>query len=601
MKRNFLLILSLFIAVLAKADITIGDNQMWWGYFNESDADNLPYSGNLGYGRACTIDAAIMVPANDNFVGDATIKAIRLWLGDDVSVISTDMTVWISTTRPSDISTANYKQIVSKASLVKGVNEIELATPFEVNNQQIYVGFTFSISQKAYPVMSYGSDVRYGFYYRVDNGNWNDFYGEDYGRLALQLLIEGKDFPTDCVTVNDFGQNVVLKGQSISIPITITNKGKDPITSVSYTIATEGSNMTSEGRLSLGSLSLNCSKTVNVPFLADTEARKYQKTFTITMVDEKPNKASANSGTGYLITLTESCPVTPVIEEFTGTWCGYCPYGMVGMQKVHETYGDQVILIAAHYSDPMEIDAYYPIISEYADGFPSSVIDRQTSVYPYSLRYYVSDALNRTAQAGIELSAMWNDAEQEAVSFSTKTKFAYNDDNGQYAIALVLVEDGLTGTSSGWAQSNYLSGKGSGGDMAFWYSAGSSVAGLEFDHVAVEAWSAKDGINGSVTSKIVANAVQEFSYVGNISGNTLIQDKSKLKAIALLIDQTSGTIVNAAQSDIKEYGTAISSVTSDSNVSTVNYFVDGRKLPTFQKGINIIRMNDGTVKKVLIK
>ena len=84
MKKLSLLILMLAMTGLASA-ITPTDSQMWWGYFSETNANNLPYDGNLGYSRACTIDAAIYVPANDAFVSSSTIRAIRFWLGYGVT------------------------------------------------------------------------------------------------------------------------------------------------------------------------------------------------------------------------------------------------------------------------------------------------------------------------------------------------------------------------------------------------------------------------------------------------------------------------------------------------------------------------------------
>ena len=45
----------------------------------------------------------------------------------------------------------------------------------------------------------------------------------------------------------------------------------------------------------------------------------------------------------------------------------------------------------------------------------------------------------------------------------------------------------------------------------------------------------------------------------------------------------------------------IQSVNGNGGKPMALYSVDGRKLPTAQKGVNIVRMNDGTVKKVLVK
>ena len=547
MKRTLLFILAMAIMSVARATITPTASQMWWGYFSEADASSY---GSFGYNNASTIDAAIYIPANEEMVGSSTIKAVRFWLGD-VTLINSDLTIWISTSQPTSATTnCDYKQTVAKASLTSGVNEVELTTPFVVNNQAFYIGYTFSIGAKAYPVVAEGTEVANSFYYRVNNGSWENFYGQDYGNLALQILLDGGNYPNNAAIPSDFGQKVLFLGDNTSIPITITNKGKDPITSISYTITTVGGSTTAETTKSISSLPFNGKTTVNISFSGDNVASKQQKIFTLTKVNGVANTAENKTANGSIITVTEQLPVTPVVEEFTGTWCGYCVYGFAGMKNLHDTYGDQVTLIAAHSGDPMAISSYAPIINTFANGFPSSVVDRQKTVYPYgsALTNAVNSEFNRTTQGKIELTAQWKNNNKTAVVFNTNTTFSYSEDNGQYGIAYVIIEEGLTG----WNQSNYLSGGSGSSDLEFWYNAGSSVSGIEFDHVPVEAWDIKNGVNGSVSSTIVAGQPQKYSYEGDISSNTLIQDKSKLKAIVLLIDRVSGMIVNSAQTTIAD-------------------------------------------------
>lgn len=552
MKRTLLFILAMAIMSVARATITPTASQMWWGYFSEADASS---TGHLGYGSACTIDAAIYIPANAEIVGGSTIKAVRFWLGSAVTSINSDLTIWISTSKPSSATTnCDYTQTVAKSSLTSGVNEVELTTPFVVNNQAFYIGYTFSIGAKAYPVVAEGTEVANSFYIRVNNDSWDNLYGYDYGNLALQILLDGGNYPNNAAIPSDFGQKILFLGNNTSVPINITNKGKDPITSISYTITTVGGSTTAETTKSISSLPFNGNRFVDISFSADNTASKKQKIFTITKVNGVDNTAASKTANGSIITVTEQLPVTPVVEEFTGTWCGWCVRGIVGLKAIHDTYGDQVTLIAAHSGDPMAISSYAPIINTFANGFPSSVIDRQTSADPgpSSLNYYVPRALNRVTQGTVELTAQWKNNDKTAVIFNTNTQFAYSEDNGQYGLAFILIEDGLTGTSSDWAQSNYYSGGSGSSDMEFWYNAGSSVSGIEYDHVAVAAWDIKNGVNSSVSSTIVAGQIQKYSYEGDISANTLIQDKSKLKAVVLLIDRVSGMIVNSAQTTIAD-------------------------------------------------
>ena len=78
MKKQVFLLVGMILAISSYA------NPFWWGYFSEADEASLPYSGNLGYGSATTIDAAIYIPANHPIVGNGTIKAVRFWLGNSI-------------------------------------------------------------------------------------------------------------------------------------------------------------------------------------------------------------------------------------------------------------------------------------------------------------------------------------------------------------------------------------------------------------------------------------------------------------------------------------------------------------------------------------
>lgn len=628
MKRQFLLLFAVMMAVCSAAQpwkkapgemapkssapmkemrrsIEPTGNQFWWGYFMANNADALPYSGYLGYSSATTISAGIFIPANHEVVGGGTVKALRFWLGDDISKISSDITVWISSSLPSTASTADYSQTIAKSAVSTRLNEVELTTPFAVNNQGFYVGYSFSISGKSYPVMAYGEeDVPNTFFYRYTGSDWIDFpsLGYGYGILALQLLVDGVTLPDYNVSVSDFETGYALMGSNVNIPVTISNAGKETVTSVSYTITT-GSNTTAEQTVNVANLPSFGTAVVNIPFAADAETKKYSKTLTITKVNGQPNTSTNNVATGSLITISETPVAVPVVEEFTGTWCGYCPYGMVGMATAHEQFGDKVVLIAAHNGDPMEISDYNPIMAR-VGSFPSSFINRIDDVYPAAsnLVYYLNERLKRVTVGSISADAMWTSDDKTEISIDTQTRFVYSDDNGQYGIAYVLVADGLTGSGSSWAQSNYLSGGSGDSSMSFWYNSGSQVTGVEFNHVAVGAWDIANGVSGSVNSTITAGEIQSYNFKADITSKSVVQDKSKLTVAVLLIDQSTGSIVNAAQVAIKDYDpTAISTVGTATSSEAARYTLDGRQVSVPQHGINIVRMSDGTVRKVMVK
>lgn len=530
--------------------------RLWWGYFTDNDANSLQYDGYLGYNEATTIDAAICIPKEHPIAGGGTIKAMRFWLGDDISAINSDVTLWISSSLPNKISEADYIQTVPRSSLTSRLNEIELKTPYIINNGLCYVGFSFSISGESYPILGGGEDANNSWFFRITGYDWDDLSGEGYGKLALQILLDGVTLHDYSVTPSDFGTNCVQTGTKVNVPVKIFNYGKETINSIAYTISTNGE-VSAEQTLLINGLPFNNSTTISVPFPADNDTKRYNKTLTITKVNGVNNEANQKSSVGSLITITEKLTPIPVVEEFTGTWCGWCTIGYDGMEKAKEYYGDKIVLIAVHDSDPMETIDYFPIASR-AIGYPSSIINRSVDVYPSAayLRDEIDKCMDLLTIGKISATASWADEGKTSIKIDTETTFAYDEANGQYGIAFVLIEDGMTGTGSEWAQSNYLSGNSSYAESyPFWYNAESRVTGLEFNHVGVAAWDIEKGVDGSIKSAFTSGEVLKYSKTVDIRSKNIIQDKSKLKVAVLLIDRSTGNIVNAAQTTIKDNST----------------------------------------------
>ena len=594
-------VLFLFLAISVSVN---AQNSMWWGYIAESEITDPTY-GQFGYSSASTIDVAIYVPANDAFVGGSTITSVRLWLGTDISKMTGDLKIWIArSSLPTNINNADYLQSVAVNNLSVGMNQITLTTPFAVNNGAIYVGYTITTNSRAYPIVSGGSPMPNSFYYRNSSEmSWIDFYAYDYDKLALQLRIEGGTYPENVVTAYDFGKNVVMQGEWINVPLTIKNGGKNNVSSISYTVTTSGGTTTAEQTLSFNPIGLNATTALYISLEADQTATIKDKTVTITKVNGVPNNATQPDAFGKLVAVSSKPAVKPVVEEFTGTWCGWCPNGIVGMQKASQTYGNTVVLIAAHNGDPMELAEYSPVVYSYASGFPHAVIDMTIPLYPNAseLNNGIAEAFTKTTQAFIQLSAHWTSDTKEEIAFSSTTEFFYDDDNGQYAVAYVLVEDGLTGNGSNWAQTNYLSGSSGDPNMTFWYNSPSLVSGMTYNLVPVAAWEPLNGIDGSISPVIRTNTPQTHSCTQSITGNTLIQSKNNLTAVALLIDRFNGRIVNADQVLVQDHSTALNNITMDDATPVQWYSVDGKELGAPRQGLNIVTFSDGTTRKIIIQ
>ena len=474
MKKLVLLLLATMMATLSQATITPTENQIWWGYFNESEVSSLPFDGKLGYSTACTISTAMGITKNQTITGGAQInnsvkiEAIRFWLGDDISKINSDVTVWISSSLPSNVSSADYKQTISKSSLKQRLNEIKLITPYTAGGT-IYLGYSFTISDRTYPVMSGGDGVSNGFYYKVSDDSWENL--NSYGNLALQVLLDGIQLQSNSAQPADFGKYCVEKGATKTIPVEITNTGKSPITSISYTITTNGS-VSSEKSVNTSSIPYSATKTVDITLPADATEGTVEKTITITKVNGKANEASKKTAKGVLVTVAnlKVWSRNVLIEEFTTESCGYCPDAAAGLSSFMTTYPDlakKTAVVCHHagfYTDWLTIDASESYTWLYNSGgtyAPAFMYDRyagdgKTAVVSRgNYKGYVEQRVSETSNANINLTASFN-ADKSAINVVADCERGWDFSSTPARITIFLTEDNITAHSQSGASGTFI-------------------------------------------------------------------------------------------------------------------------------------------------
>ena len=465
MKRIMKRFFSFLFVVLTS--ITVSANQMWWGYFNET----YGYAG-VGTGRFETFDAAIYIPAGHSFVGKSSIKAIRFYISDASAV--SDVKVWISKgSLPQTVSNADYVQDVDVSSLNGGPNDVELTTPFVVNDEAIYVGYTFTAS--GYPIMQGGEYVENSMYLRSSQmiPTWDVV---DYlGCLALQILIEGNEYPENMASPSPFKTAVVEMGKSTDVLVEISNGGSNTIENISYIISSEGS---SSGEKTISSISIpyGGKKAVLVPFEADEKEGKVLKTLTITKVNGNENTSANNSATGYLQTLKElkTYPRTTLIEEFTTESCGWCPTAAAEISSALSTYPEiakQAAMVCHHagfYTDWLTIEAsnYYTWLyndggstyapafmwDRYAEDGKTAVTSRLGGVESY--KSMLENRLARPAYAKVDLTADFS-ANKDKIVVSANCERAWEFSDKPARITLILTEDNIEAHSQSGANGSF--------------------------------------------------------------------------------------------------------------------------------------------------
>lgn len=565
MKKTVLLMFAIVMALASFAQpkgntITPTGTEMWWGYFTENDASAANFTG-VGVNAVANYEAAVRIVKNDPLLSTATIKGVRLWLKGTTIPKITRLRVWAtSTALKTNAVGVDYVQDVNLSTLTEGANDIAFTTPYEiVGSKNCNVGYTMELSSQDAPVMCGGEWEENSFWFRatVNSTTWQQRKTE--GKLAFQVLVDGANIPDNAAVATDFGIHYAQVNNDVTVPVTIMGKGKNPVSSISYVVITDGnaSTATPEVTVPLNNVPYNGKGVINVTLDAG-EAMSTTRSVIITKVNGEPNALSADesAGSGQLIVMEYIFTKVPVVEEFTGTWCPWCPRGFTAMEMAHEAYGEQAVLIAAHNGDPMEIADYNPVM---ASSFPTAKIDRYIDVdpHPNTLLPAIEEDMVTPPDGKIDITAKWNDEEMTKIDIVASPAFAFGSNNANYGIALVLTNDGLKGTGSAWAQANNYNSTHDPVLDEFWYGKGTRVSGLTYNHVAVAAWSIKYGIDGSVPTSFQAGESLPFNFCADISDKDVIQDKTKLHAIALLIDRKTGKVVNAGQTNIEAYGAAV--------------------------------------------
>ena len=115
--------------------------------------------------------------------------------------------------------------------------------------------------------------------------------------------------------------------ETVTFPITLTNNGKNGIQNFTYEVAINGEKV-DEKTITLDTPIENLlgKKTIDLTFPTGNKSGAQNIVVTITKINGQPNELTAVAK-GAIFVLAETAKKKPLVEEFTGTWCGWCPRG----------------------------------------------------------------------------------------------------------------------------------------------------------------------------------------------------------------------------------------------------------------------------------
>jgi hypothetical protein len=230
-------------------------------------------------------------------------------------------------------------------------------------------------------------------------------------------------------------------------------------------------------------------------------------------------------------------------EEATGTWCGWCPRGAVYMAYMKNTYPD-FLGIAVHNDDPMEVTEYDAAVSAKVAGYPSGLINRTIEADPSNFEYYYNQLRNSPTPVKIKLSAKFTDKTKNRIVANIQSDFAVNYTNtADFKLSIVVSENNVKGTSSGYAQSNYYSG-GSYGTMGEYASLPATVPASQmvYQDVARALFGTFNGFEESIPKTIAIGSPVNYTYTFDLPSS--VSNVDNIEVTAFIIDSKTGEILN---------------------------------------------------------
>ena len=389
------------------------------------------------------------------------------------------------------------------------------------------------------------ANVKISFLYN-DNAGW--LFG-----MGIDNFVVRQPSPDDAKFISASVNRYSLTNTNNTLSLQVKNDGANAITSLTV----DWNDGTAHSSVIATNIAVGATATINHP-ISVNYATVVERTLNVNITNVNGNtdpNPSNNTGSRPFNTISAASQKVVLIEEGTGTWCGWCPRGAVAMEYMDNTYPNTFAGVAVHNGDPMTVTAY-DNAADFA-GFPGANVDRAllgVDVSNQDFDDYYQDRIGIVTPVDISLQTGGSgNAVTVTVNATFRTVFAA----ANYRLGVIITEDNVTGTGSGYNQVNYYSGSANvlNGAGHNWQTAPDPVpaADMEYDHVGRALLGGYAGQAGSVPAAITDGQVATYTFNYTVPATSTRAD---MHAVAVLIDQTTGEVVNAKEVSLATLGLA---------------------------------------------
>lgn len=246
-----------------------------------------------------------------------------------------------------------------------------------------------------------------------------------------------------------------------------------------------------------------------------------------------------------------------LVEDYTGTWCGYCP-GMNNVLEALTEHSSHVVPVAIHCdNDPYQFELQSELQEEYnTTGLPKARVNRVHPLAFYvdpttnmqdkcgiNTDYYqsfIDDYLNQTAPLGLAINSSLSGT---SLNFEVKIGFA-TENISNPKLVVYLLEDGLL-----HEQTNYFTQGTNFGESCQYVSLPYHIPNYEHNHVLMKAYT---DIFGDEIPAEQISTTSIYSRTFDVQLPSSIEDNSHLSLVAFVLGGNDNDVQNVQYAHVGE-------------------------------------------------
>lgn len=453
----------------------------------------------------------------------------------------------------------------------------------------------------------------YGNIPETYNGSGEGWYPLDNsGALSVQWIVEG-ELAGQHVSLNGIAtdKKFYKAGENIVGSIAVSNLGKDAITNLGFNLYVDGTKVANyPAEVSINTMQDN-TVTVSSPVPAGLSSGSHTFKAELATINGSAPIGKVDNGTlsTEFKVYVESKPRQKyLIEHFTSNTCTYCPLGYQLMRIIESSHND-IAWVSIHGNmsgvDPLNFDECDQLQNMMRlQGWPGASFNRiydaglaeGSATLVYGIGYYEQYIPQMASEiygflrnysnpsfVALDVQQKYN-ADSRTLDLTVKGTGAKDASKllDGYGITIYVTEAGIKGrqlNQGTWVE-NYEHNNALrmvltnvGGDAITW-----------------------NGDNFEYTKSVT---IPETYVAENLSITAFVAPQ-----VADINDVNvyNMAVNNSEKVSLDVHASGINDINTNSNVhETKRYTIGGQQLNAPSKGINIVKMNDGTIRKVIVK